>query len=207
MIILNKLGNFFLISRNFSHFSPLSLSFQFWDWQLLEKFFKIGFWRAWAGSRESIQIFWRKWVFLGLYKDLYCTSFLTLKISIQMSCRHCHIPCGKGENILEKWYLLEKHPNVPAWTHDSCWSILQYCRLCSQRHTVIRFLWISAKFGTCTVVSVNLTIVEDKMRKFKGECAQLSFNKWPIYTHDGASAKFSTKSQEMDNSAEHNQRC
>ncbi len=38
------------------------------------------------------------------------------------------------------------------------------------------------------------------MRRFKGEYAQLSFNKWPIYTHDGASAKFSTKSQEMDNS-------
>ncbi len=66
--------------------------------------------------------------------------------------------------------------------------------------TVIRFLWVSAKFGTCTVVSVNLTIDEDKMRRFKGECAQLSFHKWPIYTHDGASAKFRTKSQEMDNS-------
>jgi hypothetical protein len=27
-----------------------------------------------------------------------------------------------------------------------------------------------------------------------------SFNKCPIYTHDGASAKFSPNSQEMDNS-------
>jgi hypothetical protein len=57
-----------------------------------------------------------------------------------------------------------------------------------------------AKFGTCTVVSVNRTLVEDKMRGFKGECAHFSFNKFPIYTHDGASAKFSTNSQETDNS-------
>ncbi len=35
-------------------------------------------------------------------------------------------------------------------------------------------------------MSVNGTLVEDKMRRFKGECAQFSFNKCPIYTHDGA---------------------
>jgi hypothetical protein len=62
-------------------------------------------------------------------------------------------------------------------------------------------MWVSAKFGTCTVVIVNGTLVEDKMRRFKGECAHFSFNKYPIYTHDGASAKFSTNSQETDNSA------
>ncbi len=45
---------------------------------------------------------------------------------------------------------------------------------------------------------VNGTQVEDKMRTFKGECAQFRFNKCPIYTHDGASAKFSTNSQETD---------
>jgi hypothetical protein len=67
-------------------------------------------------------------------------------------------------------------------------------------YTVICFVWVSAKFGTCTVVSVNVTLVEDKMRGFKGECAHFSFNKCPIYTHDSASAKFSTNSQEMDNS-------
>jgi hypothetical protein len=49
-------------------------------------------------------------------------------------------------------------------------------------------------------VSVNGTLVEDKMRGFKGECAQFSFNKCPIYIHDGASTKFSTYSQEKDNS-------
>ncbi len=32
--------------------------------------------------------------------------------------------------------------------------------------------------------------------------AQFSFNKFPIYAHDGASAKFSTNLQEMDNSAQ-----
>ncbi len=46
----------------------------------------------------------------------------------------------------------------------------------------------------------NGTLVEDKMRRFKGECEHFSFNKCPIYTHDGASAKFTTNSQEMDNS-------
>ncbi len=51
-------------------------------------------------------------------------------------------------------------------------------------------------------MSVNGTLAEDKMRRFKGECAQFSFNECPIYTHDGASAKFSTNSHEMDNSEE-----
>jgi hypothetical protein len=61
-------------------------------------------------------------------------------------------------------------------------------------YTVIHFVWVSAKFGTCTVGSVNETLVEDKLRRFKGEYAHFSFNKCPIYTHDGASAKFSTNS-------------
>ncbi len=47
---------------------------------------------------------------------------------------------------------------------------------------------------------VNGTLVEDKMRRFKGECEHFRFNKCPIYIHNGASAKFSTNSQEMDNS-------
>ncbi len=45
-------------------------------------------------------------------------------------------------------------------------------------YTVIRFVWVSAKFGTCTVMSVNGALVEDKMRRFKGECAHFSFQKW-----------------------------
>ncbi len=47
---------------------------------------------------------------------------------------------------------------------------------------------------------VNGTLVEDKMCRFKGECEHFSFNKCAIYTHDGASAKFNTNSQEMVNS-------
>ncbi len=50
-------------------------------------------------------------------------------------------------------------------------------------------------------MTVNGTLVEDKMRRFKGECAHFSFNKCSIYTHDGASAKFNTNSHETDNSA------
>ncbi len=50
-------------------------------------------------------------------------------------------------------------------------------------------------------MSVKGTLIEDKMRRFKGECAQFSFNKCLIYIHDGASFKFSTNSHEKDNSA------
>ena len=57
---------------------------------------------------------------------------------------------------------------------------------------------------TCTIVSVNGTFVEDKIRGFKGECAHCSLNKCPIYTHDGARAKFSTNSLETDYSEVHN---
>jgi hypothetical protein len=31
---------------------------------------------------------------------------------------------------------------------------------------------------------VNGTLVEDKMRRFKGKCAHFSFNTCGIYTHD-----------------------
>jgi hypothetical protein len=47
-------------------------------------------------------------------------------------------------------------------------------------------------------VCVNGTLVEDKMRRFKGECEHFILNKGPIYTHDGASVKFSTNSNETD---------
>ncbi len=60
----------------------------------------------------------------------------------------------------------------------------------AEPYTVICFLWVSAKFGTFTLVSVNGTQVEDKMRRFKGDGAQFIFNRYPIYTHDSANAKF-----------------
>ncbi len=45
-------------------------------------------------------------------------------------------------------------------------------------------------------MSVNGKLVEDKIRRIK--CA-FYFNNCPIYTQDGASAKFSTNSHETDN--------
>ncbi len=58
-------------------------------------------------------------------------------------------------------------------------------------------------------MSVNGTLVEQKMRRFKGECACFVFNKYPIYTHDGASAKFSTNSHddETDDSVDVSSLC
>jgi hypothetical protein len=70
----------------------------------------------------------------------------------------------------------------------------------TENNTVIRFVCVSAKFGTCTVVSIYGTLVEDKMCTFTLESTHFIFNKCPIYTHDGASAKFSTNSYETDNS-------
>ncbi len=61
---------------------------------------------------------------------------------------------------------------------------------------------VSAKFGTCTVVSVNGTLVEAKMCIFTLESTHFIFNECPIYTHDGARAKFSTNSHETDYSEE-----
>ncbi len=51
-------------------------------------------------------------------------------------------------------------------------------------------------------MSVNGTLVEAKMCTFTLESRHFIFKKCPIYTHDGASAKFSTNSQEKDYSAE-----
>ncbi len=65
-------------------------------------------------------------------------------------------------------------------------------------YTVIRFLRVSAKFGTCTVVSVNGTLVEAKICTFILESTHFIFNKCLIYILDGASAKFSTNSHGTD---------
>ncbi len=86
---------------------------------------------------------------------------------------------------------------------DKVWTVQYLSIFIHETHvlyTVIRFLWVSDKFGTCTDVSVNRTLVEDKMDRFKGECAHFSYKKCTIYIHDGASAKFSANSHEMDNS-------
>ncbi len=44
-------------------------------------------------------------------------------------------------------------------------------------HTVIRFVWVGAKFGTCTVESVNGALVPYKMCIFTLESAYFIFNK------------------------------
>jgi hypothetical protein len=45
-----------------------------------------------------------------------------------------------------------------------------------------------------------MTVNEDKMCIFKGECAHFSFHKCPIYIHDGVSTKFTFNSHKTGNS-------
>jgi hypothetical protein len=49
----------------------------------------------------------------------------------------------------------------------------------------------SAEFSTCTVVSVNGTLVEAKLCTFAFLSTHFIFNNCPFYTQDGAIAKFS----------------
>jgi hypothetical protein len=110
--------------------------------------------------------------------------------------------------IVKCWRLLSESLNVAdfevLWQLDE--SLMTYCKVREkaswQSHTASKelhcFVWVSAKFGTCTVVSVKGTIVEAKMCTFTLESTHFIFNKSPIYTHDGASAKFSTNSQKTD---------
>jgi hypothetical protein len=69
----------------------------------------------------------------------------------------------------------------------------------------MRFISTSAKFGTCTVDSVqyiNGTLIEDKMRTVHSSVNVHNLASMcpcgPVYTLDGASAKFNTNSHEMD---------
>ncbi len=48
-------------------------------------------------------------------------------------------------------------------------------------YTAIRFVSSSAKFGICTAVGLNGTLVEDKIRGSLGECEHFSLNKCHIY--------------------------
>ncbi len=49
---------------------------------------------------------------------------------------------------------------------------------------------------------LNGTLVENRTFIFKDECADLSFNKCPTYTHGGASSKFSTNSHKASNNGD-----
>ena len=67
----------------------------------------------------------------------------------------------------------------------------------------IGWIKIFEKYSNVTLslaLHTVIRLVEDKMRRFNGECEHFRFNKCPIYTHDGASAKFRTNSHETDNS-------
>ncbi len=50
-------------------------------------------------------------------------------------------------------------------------------------------------------MSANGTLFEAKMCTFTHEPTHFIFNKCPLYTHDGTSAKFSTNSHETDYNA------
>ncbi len=52
-----------------------------------------------------------------------------------------------------------------------------------------------------TVESINETHVEDKLCTFTIEYTHFILSQCPIYTHEGASAKFSINLQEIDYSA------
>jgi hypothetical protein len=45
---------------------------------------------------------------MALNKNLYW--FLNFQNALLMRCRHCHFPCGLGENIWEKQHVLETSP-------------------------------------------------------------------------------------------------
>jgi hypothetical protein len=84
-------------------------------------------------------------------------------------------------------------------------SLKSYSKGILLHHTVMRFVRVSTKLGNCTVVSVNVTPVEEKMCTFIPLNQRiLSLTSAPytvLYTHDGASAKFSTNSHGTDYSA------
>jgi len=65
-------------------------------------------------------------------------------------------------------------------------------------------MWVSAKFVTCTVKG---TLVEAKMCTFTIESTHFFFNKCPIHTQHGATAKFITNSQDPDYSVDSNLGC
>jgi hypothetical protein len=85
--------------------------------------------------------------------------------------------------------------------YEKCFNYKYKFILQLEYHTRIYAQTVIVSRGTCTVVSVNKSLVEDRMCRFKNKFVHFIFKKCPIYTHDGASAKFCTNSHETDNSA------
>jgi hypothetical protein len=93
-----------------------------------------------------------------------------------------------------------KRSNLLLWTHTCSNTLIQCLSLIS--YNVVHFVSVSAKFGTCTVVNVNGTLVEAKMCTAQCtvtlECTHFIFNKFPIYTRDSASTKLALVWDETD---------
>jgi hypothetical protein len=125
---------------------------------------------------------------LIVYNRVYISFWVTVGITlIQVTIQFLSIYANLSTHK-------DKSTNI---SNEPSQTLHLYVTSCS----VIRFVWVSSKFGTCTVESVNGTLVDAKIRIFKGECAQFSFNKCPVYTRDGgSSAKFSSNSHETDKS-------
>jgi hypothetical protein len=115
--------------------------------------------------------------------------FLTLKTVSKLNCQKNDLGCSSRiRTHLRSPIQGVKKNRIPDRIHNAGYFSLS--KLCStvDAYTVIRLLRVGSKYGTCTIVSVM------------GHCAQFSFNKCPIFTHDGASAKFGTNSHETANS-------
>ncbi len=59
------------------------------------------------GNEKEFNSFEKMVSTVGLDKNLYW--FLNLEDKPLMRCRHCNFPRGKGETILENWYLCERY--------------------------------------------------------------------------------------------------
>ncbi len=106
-----------------------------------------------------------------------------------------------GKRALEKSLHMYVFWKPIVWKPRGQFNVAMFCFFVLYAYTVIHFVWGSAKYGIWTIVSVTGTLVEAKMCTFTLESTHFIFNKCPS-THDGASAKFSTKSHETDYSVQ-----
>ncbi len=117
----------------------------------------------------------RKWI-------KTCSSGLNTKmcgLSISSGARGYKPSCILGK-FSQQCYYRYRHLREGGITRLFYRNCVPLRRCAHSRCIVIRFMWVSAKFGTCTVMSVNGALVEDKIRRFKGECAHFSFKNFPF---------------------------
>ncbi len=70
--------------------------------------------------------------------------------------------------------------------------------VCCVAYTVIRFVTISAEFGLCTMVGLNVTLVEAKMRIWDTWMCVFKFQQVSHLNPDGENAKFGKNWDETD---------